>query len=90
MSVLESDIKGPGKLSISSEEGAELLCAQFRLTKAEARIALGIARGETLAFIAQAHGISVMTARTQLKAVFLKTATHRQAQLTALLVKLGI
>lgn len=56
-----------------------------RLTPAEARIALGIARGEALVTIAKAHGISIATARTQLKSVFAKTGTHRQGQLVALL-----
>jgi DNA-binding CsgD family transcriptional regulator len=56
-----------------------------KLTPAEARIALGIARGDALAAIAEAHGISIATARTQLKSVFAKTGTHRQGQLVALL-----
>jgi len=56
-----------------------------KLTPAEARIALGIARGDALAAIAKAHGISIATVRTQLKSVFAKTGTHRQAQLVALL-----
>ena len=56
-----------------------------KLTPAEARIALGIARGNALSVIAEAHGISVATARTQLKSVFAKTGTHRQAQLAALM-----
>ena len=52
---------------------------------AEAYIALGIARGETLASIAIVRGITVATARTQLKSVFSKLGTHRQSQLVALL-----
>jgi DNA-binding CsgD family transcriptional regulator len=40
------------------------LHARFHLTHAEARIALGVARGETLAAIAKAHDISVATARS--------------------------
>jgi DNA-binding CsgD family transcriptional regulator len=58
---------------------------RFRLTPAEARIALGIAEGATLAAIAEARGVSVSTARTQLKSVFAKTNVHRQAELVALL-----
>jgi DNA-binding CsgD family transcriptional regulator len=65
-----------------------LLTSRFGLTPAETRIALGIARGETLAAIAAAHGISVETARTHLKSVFTKTSTHRQAELAALLGQL--
>jgi DNA-binding CsgD family transcriptional regulator len=62
------------------------LSSRFLLTPAEAQIALGIADGETLAAIAEARGVSVSTARTQLKSVFAKTGTHRQAELVALLV----
>jgi DNA-binding CsgD family transcriptional regulator len=58
----------------------------FKLTPAESRIALGIARGEALADIAHAHGISVNTARTQLRSIFSKTHTHRQAELAVLLM----
>jgi DNA-binding CsgD family transcriptional regulator len=63
------------------------LVAGFQLTPAEARIALGIARGKTLANIAQLHGISVQTAKTQLKSVFSKTHTHRQAELAVLMIE---
>ena len=64
-------------------EGA--LRSNFSLTAAEAYIALGIARGETLASIAAVRGIAVATARTQLKSVFSKLGAHRQSQLVALL-----
>jgi DNA-binding CsgD family transcriptional regulator len=64
-------------------EGA--LCSNFGLTAAEAYIALGLARGETLGSIATLRGTSVATARTQLKSVFSKLGAHRQSQLVALL-----
>lgn len=60
-----------------------ILCSAFGLTQAEAWIALGITRGESLTTIAEARGIAVATARTQLKSVFAKTRTHRQAELAA-------
>jgi len=63
----------------------EILCSNFGLTAAEAHITLGIARGETLSSIATFRGITVATARTQLKSVFSKLGTHRQSQLVALL-----
>lgn len=59
---------------------------QFCLTPAEAQIALGLADGETLAAIAETRGVSVSTARGQLKSVFAKTGTHRQAELITLLI----
>ena len=61
------------------------LRSKFSVTAAEAFIALGIARGETLFSLAEARGITVATARTQLKSVFSKLGAHRQSQLVALL-----
>jgi len=63
------------------------LTSSFGLTPAEVRIALGIARGDTLASVADAHGIAMTTAKTQLQSVFIKTKTHRQAELVALLAR---
>ena len=60
--------------------------SRFCLTPAEVKIALGIADGKTLATVAEERGVSVSTVRTQLKSVFVKTGTHRQAELVALLV----
>ena len=66
-----------------------VLGSRFRLTPAEARIAIGIARGAPLSDIADLHGITVQTARTQLKSVFSKTHTNRQAQLAVLLMEVA-
>jgi len=63
-----------------------VLGSRFRLTPAETRIAIGIACGKPLADIADTHGITVQTARTQLKSVFSKTRTNRQAQLAVFLL----
>jgi DNA-binding CsgD family transcriptional regulator len=60
-----------------------ILRSGFGLTQAEARVALAITRGESLNEIARARGVTVATARTQLKSVFSKTQTHRQAELAA-------
>jgi DNA-binding CsgD family transcriptional regulator len=60
-----------------------ILCSGFGLTQAEARVALAITKGERLDEIARARGVTVATARTQLKSVFSKTRTHRQAELVA-------
>ena len=59
------------------------LRSRFVLTPAEAQIALGIAEGKTLAAIAEMRNVAVSTARDQLKSVFAKTGTHRQAELVA-------
>jgi DNA-binding CsgD family transcriptional regulator len=62
----------------------------FDLTPAEARLAQGITRGDTLEEIAISLGIKMPTARTQLAAVFAKTGTRRQAKLVAILTRLAL
>lgn len=66
-----------------------LLQECFHLTPAETRLARIIARGEPLECAAQALGIKLPTARSQLAAVFAKTNTRRQPQLVALLSHLA-
>lgn len=61
----------------------------FGLTPAEARLALLLVDGKTLDEIAQKLHLSVATVRTQLKAVFEKTHTHRQAELVVLVSRLA-
>lgn len=63
----------------------QLLEGLFDLTPAEARVARGIGEGETVEQIAAGLGISRQTIRAQLKSVFAKTGTHRQAELVRLL-----
>jgi DNA-binding CsgD family transcriptional regulator len=58
-----------------------LLATSFDLTAAEAKLAALIGAGETVERAAERLGISKLTAQTQLKAVFSKTDTHRQAEL---------
>lgn len=60
----------------------------FGLTLAEARLAQALAQGMTLKGYAAGCGITDGTARQQLKSVFAKTDTHRQAELVALLALL--
>jgi DNA-binding CsgD family transcriptional regulator len=62
----------------------------FGLTKAEIRIARGLARGEDLKDIADKLGISIATARVQLKSVMAKSDTHRQSELVAVLARLAL
>jgi DNA-binding CsgD family transcriptional regulator len=63
----------------------EALRRAFGLTPAEARLAARLATGERLEDTTSALGITKNTARAQLKNVFAKTDTHRQAELVALL-----
>ncbi|MBZ9775008.1 helix-turn-helix transcriptional regulator [Mesorhizobium sp. CO1-1-8] len=62
----------------------------FGLTFAEAKLAGRICSGIQIDVAADQLGISYETARTQLKAIFTKTETHRQAELVALLGGLAI
>jgi DNA-binding CsgD family transcriptional regulator len=57
----------------------------FDLTPAEARVARDIARGLGVPEAAVQAGVTEGTIRSQLKAVFAKTGTSRQAELAALL-----
>ncbi len=64
------------------------LCVAFGLTVAEAKLAAKLASGSGIHNAAAALGVSRETARTQLKAVFAKTNTRRQAELAALVARL--
>jgi DNA-binding CsgD family transcriptional regulator len=64
---------------------SSLLAKLFGLTPAEAKLASLMAEGISVEKAAEALEISRETARNQLKAVFAKTATHRQSELVALL-----
>lgn len=64
---------------------ASVLQTTFRLTEAEARLAVQLGSGESLEEAANRLGIAKETSRTQLKSIFTKTGAHRQAELVALL-----
>ena len=61
----------------------------FGLTSAETRLAKRLAAGEELSSIAEAFGLKISTVRMQLKAIFWKTGTRRQAELVALLAHMA-
>lgn len=61
--------------------GEDLLQEVYRLTPAEARVALSLARGGVPAQVAAELRVSLATVRTQMKSIFLKTGTARQADL---------
>jgi DNA-binding CsgD family transcriptional regulator/PAS domain-containing protein len=62
---------------------AALVSKAFGLTPAESRLASIIAEGLNPERAAEELGISRVTARNQLKAIFAKTGTHRQSELVA-------
>ncbi len=68
---------GGGFFNISEET----LKAVYGLTKSEAGLLLRMVQGETLAEIAEARSVTMHTVRAQLKSVFAKTDTNRQASL---------
>jgi len=63
----------------------ELLRSLFDLTPSEARVARGLATGESLDNIAESGGVSRNTVRAQLQKVMDKIGCTRQAEVTALL-----
>jgi DNA-binding CsgD family transcriptional regulator len=65
-----------------------LLSQAFRLTTAEARLAASLADGDGIEAARTGLAIGRETARTQLRAIFAKTGTRRQAELAALLSRL--
>lgn len=58
----------------------------FGLTPAEADMARALARGKSVTEYADAHRLSIETARTRVKAVLQKTGVHRQADLVRLVL----
>jgi DNA-binding CsgD family transcriptional regulator len=66
-----------------------LLRRLYRLTEAEAEVALRVMHGADLKQISQELSISYTTVRTHLQHVFDKTDTHRQAELVRLLLVLS-
>jgi DNA-binding CsgD family transcriptional regulator len=59
----------------------------FALTPAEARLTLALADGLSLKDISEAFALSPHTVHEQLKHVFAKTETHRQAELVRLVLR---
>ena len=89
-----SDLFSPGRVILLLTDlrsplrpEAKQFCAAFGLTGAEARLAAKLASGVGIDGAASSLGVSRETARSQLKAVFAKTNTRRQAELAGLLAR---
>jgi len=87
--------RGPGdavaSLWISDPDAVQITTSQilqrlYQLTPAEAELLRYLANGRSLEEAAAARGITVNTARTQLKQVFTKTETRRQGELLRLVL----
>lgn len=63
-----------------------LLGELYQLSPAEAELAALLCEGESLEGASDLRGVSVSTARSQLKAIFRKTGTRRQGDLVALVL----
>ncbi len=59
----------------------------FGCTNAEAAVAVALAQGRDVDEIAHMRGVSLGTIRAQIKGIFAKTNTRRQAELVALLLR---
>lgn len=64
----------------------EAIACLFGLSGAEARLAAGLVAGKTLEQYAAQRGVGIGTVRGQVKQVFAKTGTTRQAELVGLLL----
>lgn len=73
-----------GAMAKRDERRREQLAQTWRLTPTEIRLVLHLAHGGSLAGYAELFGVSVGTARSQLKSIFAKTGVNRQAALVAL------
>jgi DNA-binding CsgD family transcriptional regulator len=62
---------------------------RFRLTRAEGRVVRRLVAGRSLQDIAKELGVGAETVRTHTKRAMAKTDTHRQAELVALVLRLG-
>jgi DNA-binding CsgD family transcriptional regulator len=87
-------VAGPRALLIVQEARSAslpkgLLRSLYRLTNAEAAVALQIASGATVADAAESAGVTLTTARNQLAAAMAKVGVGRQAELAATIAALA-
>jgi len=70
-------------LMLASRRQAQADCLEdrFHLTHSEARLVLHLIEGASLKSSAKTLGVTYETVRSYLKSAFLKTGTHRQAEL---------
>lgn len=76
-------------LEANGSVAPDMLRSLFDLSPAEARLTKGLSDGLTLEEISISAGVKIETTRTQLKKVFEKTGTKRQAELVRLLTSVS-
>ncbi|WP_162653006.1 helix-turn-helix transcriptional regulator [Lentilitoribacter sp. Alg239-R112] len=72
---------------LKKTNATEFYMKTFNLTQAEAMFAAELAQGMSVSEYVEKKGIKISTARTQLKSIFAKTETSRQAVLISLLLR---
>lgn len=77
-------------VSAAAGPPVELMRSLFDLTTSEARVARGLAVGETLEQIAASGGVAITTVRSQLRRVLEKTGCARQAEVVSLLANVTL
>ena len=73
------------RLGQSAERHVRLLIGTFRLTPAEADIAIRLAAGQSRPDIALARGVSVETLKVQLRSIYEKTGCSRESLLVRMI-----
>jgi DNA-binding CsgD family transcriptional regulator len=76
--------RDPARATVGTEQSLQTL---FGLTPAKARLAAALADGQSLEQFAEARRLSLHTVRTLLKRVMRKTASNRQGELIALVLR---
>ncbi|NEU12763.1 helix-turn-helix transcriptional regulator [Methylobacterium sp. BTF04] len=69
---------------------ASVLQTAYGLTKAEARLAVALAEGESMAEASQRFAVAYSTTRTQVQSIFAKTGVSRQVDLVRLVFGLSL
>ncbi|MFC3440244.1 helix-turn-helix transcriptional regulator [Sphingobium rhizovicinum] len=69
------------RVGAASDRHVQMLTRTFRLTPAEADIAIRLAAGQSRADIAAARGVSTETLKAQLRSIYEKTGCNRESQL---------
>lgn len=77
------------RMGALTDRQAGALIGAFRLTRAEADIALRIASGATRPAIAAARGVSAETLKAQIRSLYEKTGCNRESQLVRIVTLLG-
>jgi DNA-binding CsgD family transcriptional regulator len=77
-------------LAAAAQVPPAMLCKLFDFTPAETRAAQQMLQGGSAEAMAQRLGVTVNTFKSQLKAAYAKSGTHRQADFLKLLLALAV